>query len=106
MFRRGGYREKFGQRFGLYDAGVRKRLAGGRVTWLHAVSVGEARIALKFATELQALEPELRAVLTTTTTTGFAFAGRNAPSWMEVMYNPLDFWPVVRRAFNVIKPQR
>src|SRR5215472_8860880 len=78
MFRRGGYREKFGQRFGIYGADVRKRLAGNRSTWLHAVSVGEARIALKFAAELRSIEPQLRAVLTTTTTTGFAFATRNA----------------------------
>ena len=28
MFRRGGYREKFGQRVSLYDSGVRQRLAG------------------------------------------------------------------------------
>jgi len=106
MFRRGGYREKFGQRFGIYDANVRKRLGDDKLTWLHAVSVGEARIALKFAAELRHDQPELRGVLTTTTTTGFAFATRNAPSWIEVMYNPLDFWPIVRRAFRTINPAR
>ena len=106
MFRRGGYREKFGQRFGIYTADVRERLGGDKLTWLHAVSVGEARIALKFAGELRRCQPELRGVLTTTTTTGFAFAARNAPSWIEVMYNPLDFWPIVLRAFRAINPAR
>ena len=106
MFRRGGYREKFGQRLGFYDAAVRQRLSETRSIWLHAVSVGEVRIALKLATELRALEPELHCVLTTTTTTGFAFANRNAPPSIEVMYNPLDFWPIVRRAFAVIKPAK
>jgi 3-deoxy-D-manno-octulosonic-acid transferase len=50
------------------------------------------------------LQPDLFCVLTTTTTTGFAFAEQNAPGWIEVMYNPLDFWPVMRRAFSIIKP--
>jgi 3-deoxy-D-manno-octulosonic-acid transferase len=106
MIRRGGYREKFGQRLGLYDADVRRKLAQQRSTWLHAVSVGEVAIALKLASQLQALEPERQCVLTTTTTTGFALAKKNAPHWIEVVYTPLDFWPIMRRAFSVIRPRR
>src|SRR3954465_6009428 len=106
MLRRGGYREKFGQRLGIYDRAVRNRLSDQRPTWLHAVSVGEVNIALKFASALRALEPDLRCVLTTTTTTGFALAGKTAPPWMEVMYTPLDYWPIMRRAFSVICPAR
>jgi 3-deoxy-D-manno-octulosonic-acid transferase len=106
MLRRGGYREKFGQRLGIYDVGLCARLANCRATWLHAVSVGEVGIALKLARELRALQPDLRCVLTTTTTTGFALANQIAPPWIEVMYNPVDFWPVMRRAFAVIRPAR
>jgi len=106
MVRRGGYREKFGQRLGIYDRELRVRLSRQRSTWLHAVSVGEVNIALKLATALRALEPDLHCVLTTTTTTGLALANKNAPSWMEVMYTPLDHWPIMRRAFAVIRPVR
>jgi len=106
MFRRGGYREKFGQRLGIYDRDVRNRLAGRKPTWLHAVSVGEVQVALKLAKQLRAIQPEKDCVLTTTTTTGFAFANKSAPPWMEVMYNPLDFWPIVHRSFSVIGPRR
>src|SRR5436190_19116556 len=109
MARRGGYREKFGQRFGIYDYEVQKRLAVSRgkgSTWLHAVSVGEVNIALKLAKALRSLDPDLRAVLTTTTTTGFALANKNAPPWIEVMYTPLDYWPIMRRAFSVICPAK
>jgi 3-deoxy-D-manno-octulosonic-acid transferase len=106
MFRRGGYRKKFGQRIGIYDAGVRARLGQQTSIWLHAVSVGEVAIGLKLASQLRAITPELRCVLTTTTTTGFAFAKRNAPPWIEVMYSPLDFWPVMRRAYSVIRPAK
>src|SRR5438094_2212707 len=106
MFRRGGYREKFGQRIGFYDADVRTRLARQTSIWLHAVSVGEVAIALKLAAQLRATQSDLACVLTVTTTTGFAFANKNAPPWIEVMYSPLDFWPVMRRALRVIRPAK
>src|SRR6059058_6175501 len=106
MIQRGGYREKFGQRLGLYDRELRDCLSKQRSTWLHAVSVGEVNIALKLANALRTLESDLRCVLTTTTTTGFALARRNAPPWMEIVYTPLDYWPIMRRAFSVIRPAR
>ena len=106
MVRRGGYREKFGQRLGIYDRELRIRLSKQRSTWLHAVSVGEVNIALKLASALRALEPDLQCVLTTTTTTGFALANQNAPPWIEIMYTPLDYFPIMRQAFSVIRPAR
>jgi 3-deoxy-D-manno-octulosonic-acid transferase len=68
--------------------------------------VGEVNVALKLAHALRALQPDLHCVLTTTTTTGFAHANQNAPAWIEVMYTPLDYWPIMRRAFAVIRPVR
>jgi 3-deoxy-D-manno-octulosonic-acid transferase len=106
MIRRGGYRAKFGQRLGMYDRAVRERLSAQRSTWLHAVSVGEVNIAFKLANALREFEPHLHCVLTTTTTTGFALACKTAPSWIEVMYTPLDYWPIMHRAFSVIRPER
>jgi 3-deoxy-D-manno-octulosonic-acid transferase len=106
MVRRGNYRAKFGQRLGWYGSELCRQLARRRPTWLHAVSVGEVGIALKLATEMRTLQPDLNCVLTTTTTTGFAFARKNAPPWIKVMYNPLDFWPIMRRAFAVLNPAR
>jgi len=106
MIRRGGYGEKFGQRLGIYDRELRVRLSKQKSTWMHAVSVGEVNVALKLANSLRALEPDLHCVLTTTTTTGFALANKNAPAWIEVMYTPLDYWPIMLRAFAVIRPTR
>lgn len=106
MLRRGGYREKFGQRLGIYDRALRARMSKQRSTWLHAVSVGEVNVALKLANALRTHEPDLHCALTTTTTTGFALARKNAPQWIEVLYTPLDYWPVMRRAFSVIRPVR
>ncbi|HEY1770175.1 MAG TPA: glycosyltransferase N-terminal domain-containing protein [Chthoniobacterales bacterium] len=106
MARRGNYREKFGQRLGVYDRATRARLTIGHNTWMHAVSVGEVMITLKLAARMKTNEPDLRVALTTTTTTGFALARTRAPDWIEVIYTPLDFWPVMCRAFAVIRPAR
>ncbi|HWM25048.1 MAG TPA: glycosyltransferase N-terminal domain-containing protein [Chthoniobacterales bacterium] len=106
LLRRGNYRHKFGQRLGFYDRDVQARLASHRCTWIHAVSVGEVAIALKLAAKLKELDPEFFGVLTTTTTTGFAFATQEARDGLEVLYSPLDFWPIMRRAYSVIRPVR
>src|SRR5262245_12908394 len=106
LVRRGNYRHKFGQRLGLYDREVRARLASHSCTWIHAVSVGEVAIALKLAAKLRELDPKCFCVLTTTTTTGFAFATSKSRTEMEVLYSPLDFWPVMRRAYGTIRPIR
>ena len=106
LLRRGNYRHKFGQRFGFYEADVRRRLASRRCTWMHAVSVGEVAIALKLSSKLRQLDPEFFCALTTTTTTGFRVATSQAGENMEVLYSPLDFWPIMRRAFALIRPAR
>ena len=106
LLRRGNYRHKLGQRFGIYCTHVGARLAAHRNTWIHAVSVGEVAIALKLAAKLRQLDPEFFCVLTTTTTTGFQVANAEADDWMEVLYNPLDFWPITRSAFGAIQPVR
>jgi len=104
MMRRGRYRHKFGQRFGSYSERVRGRLKGRRPVWVHAVSVGEVLIGLKLLKKMRSLDPALTAVLSTTTSTGFALAHDKAGDWLEVIYHPLDFSPIVRRAFKTIQP--
>jgi 3-deoxy-D-manno-octulosonic-acid transferase len=106
LLRRGNYQHKFGQRFGIYDRDVQARLASHPCTWIHAVSVGEVAIALKLFAKLKEVDPEFFCVLTTTTTTGFAFATQEAGEGMEVLYSPLDFWPIMRLAYAVIRPIR
>ncbi|HET9419010.1 MAG TPA: glycosyltransferase N-terminal domain-containing protein [Chthoniobacterales bacterium] len=105
MFRRGDYRANFGQRLGIYDVDVVRRLTNRKPIWVHAVSVGEVGIASKLIGAVRELNANAEFVLTTTTTTGFAVATNNAPAWIEVLYAPLDFWPIMRRALRVIRPR-
>lgn len=105
MARRGGYAKGFSQRFGLYSADVRRRLDGARPLWLHAVSVGELFVALRFIREYRLADPEARFVVTTVTSTGRALAARHADPRDTVVYFPLDFPPIMRRAFEAIRPR-
>jgi 3-deoxy-D-manno-octulosonic-acid transferase len=106
MLKRGKYRHKFGQRFGIYSQRVRQKLAVGGWTWVHAVSVGEVLIALKFIRELKARDPQLRVVFSTTTSTGFALASKETSDWLEPIYNPVDFLWTARSAMRLIRPKR
>jgi 3-deoxy-D-manno-octulosonic-acid transferase len=105
MIRRGKYRHKFGQRFGIYSARVRDHIRAHPRIWVHAVSVGEVLIAKKLIARLRQERPDLGVVLSTTTSTGFALAGEEKGEWLEVIYNPVDFPPCVNAAFNLIQPR-
>ena len=102
MVRRGGYREKFGQRLGIYDHDTACAPVEAKIDMVARSERRRSKCRAKLANALRTLEPDLRCVLTTTTTTGFALARKNAPQWIEVMYTPLDYWPIMRRAFSVI----
>jgi len=104
IMRRGNYRRKFLQRFGIYDEEVKTRLAGGNRIWIHSISVGETFLAMKLARKMKELDPAQKLVLSVTTSTGFALADKSAEDWLEVIYNPLDALPFVHRALKFIRP--
>ena len=106
MIRRGNYRHKFWQRFGLYSPRVREKIGIGGRTWVHAVSVGEVMIAMKLIRAMRDADPSLEFVLSTTTSTGFKLAARSKCSWLEPIYNPLDFYFSARLAVRTIRPSR
>src|SRR5471030_71192 len=74
LWRRVQLLPQFGQRFGLYSKYVRERLAPGADLWIHAVSVGEVKLARVLIRCLREARPGLRIVITTTTGNGFGYA--------------------------------
>lgn len=102
MWRRGGYGENFGQRFGAHPLLPAKR-PGVRRVWLQAVSVGEM---LAVAPLLEALQREgVEVYLTTTTSTGYRLAcERYRALTIGVAYFPVDWWPFSVRAWRAIEP--
>ncbi len=104
MLRRGKYRYKFGQRLAFYSPEVRTRLSSKAWIWIHAVSVGEVLIALKLIRNMKAADPALNIVLSATTSTGFTLA--NQEKDIEVIYHPVDFFWMARRAIRLIRPKQ
>ena len=107
MLKRGGYAKGFLQRFGIYSPGLSRRLAGREWTWVRAVSVGEVGMALRLLEELKRQSPDFRAVISTTTSTGYALAQqrRENRDWIEIVYNPVDLYPVVQTCWKKIRPR-
>lgn len=103
MFRRGGYDAQFLQRLGIFDAKTRARIGTGRI-WVHAVSVGEILIALKFIHRWKEKHPEARFLLSTTTTTALAIAKKQASDWLEPITNPVDFFFISNRLIDRFQP--
>ncbi len=103
LLRRGKWREGFGQRFGGYG-GLKEKLLGKKVLWLHAVSVGEANLSVQLIEKLRASLEGWTFVVSTTTTTGMGELARKLPPDVHRVYYPVDWLPFVRRAFHALNP--
>lgn len=103
LLRRGNWREGFGQRFGGYG-GLKQKLSGKKVLWLHAVSVGEANLSVQLVEKLRGQLEGWTFVVSTTTTTGMGELARKLPSDVHRIYYPVDWLPFVRRAFRALNP--
>ena len=106
MWKRGKYRENFLQRFGRYTPELRRQLAGKTAlrAWIQAVSVGEMNLALVLVAALRQRFPNHQLIVTTTTSTGYAFGRERLPADVVLLYFPQDFPGSVRRAYNLIQP--
>ena len=107
MIKRGNYARNFGQRFGFYSKELKTRFAEGKWTWIRAVSVGEVTMAVRLLQELKKQDPTLQAVISTTTSTGYGLGLRHAEKhpWMQIIYSPIDFWPIVKNCWNCVRPR-
>lgn len=104
MLRRGGLGTRLGERVSLYREPLEFEPCGA--VHLHAVSVGEALLALKLIREWRSTEPGVRFVLATGTATGHAVATGAGLEGVRVTYAPLDFPVMVRRYLERFEPTR
>ena len=101
MKRRGGYRARMGDRFARYPALAFPPDA----IWIHAVSVGEVQVAGQLMRTMRAIDPSLRFVFSTTSSTGWRTAEKVVSGDDILIYNPLDFPRLVRRALDQVRPR-
>lgn len=105
MCRRGGYANRFNDRFGLYPEAIRARLGDGRRrVWVHAVSVGEVAVAGQLMAEMRRQSPGIAFVLSVTSSTGWTQAQAQVQENDVLIYGPLDYPGCVRRAVKAIRP--
>jgi len=105
MWRRGDWRRGFRQRFGRFDAGFKQALTNRHVLWMHAVSVGEVNVCTQLIRALEPRVPNIKIVVSTTTSTGMGELQRKLPSRIEKIYYPIDYRKCVYRALSVIHPE-
>ncbi len=101
MWRRGGVGSGLLERFGYYRPALADEPKGG--LYVHAVSVGEAFIALKFIREWQKTHAE-PVVLAVSTSTGHQVARAFSGEKLRVMYAPLDVAGLPERCLSRFKP--
>ena len=102
---RGGWKSTYGERFGRFSAERLRELEAFRgAVWIHAVSVGETVVALNLVRALLKRRPETKIVISTTTTTGQELARRNCPPEATVIFCPIDFWWMVKRVYDILRP--
>jgi 3-deoxy-D-manno-octulosonic-acid transferase len=105
MWRRGNWQAGFGQRFGRYDSKLKQAITNRHTLWMHAVSVGEVNICTQLIRALEPRLPNLKIVVSTTTTTGMGELHRKLPHHISRIYYPIDLRGSVRRALNSVHPE-
>ena len=102
---RPGWKGTFSERFGHFSSERRRELeAFHGAVWVHAVSVGEAVVALSLVRAYLKRCPERKFVISTTTTTGQELVRRQLPEGCAAIFCPIDFLWMVRRTLQVVKP--
>ena len=104
MARRGNWRNGFWQRFGIYGPNIKHAVTNRHVLWVHAVSVGEVILLVNFIRALEARAPNLKFVVSTTTTTGMGILRQRLATHISKIYYPIDQSNIVGRALNTIHP--
>ena len=105
MKRRGGWRHGFGERLGRYSTKFKQAISNRDIIWLHAVSVGEANICVQLIKVLQPRLPNLKLVVSTTTSTAMNELRKKLPAEVGRIYYPIDRRAFVRRALATIRPK-
>jgi len=105
MRKRGQASYRWKERFGIFDDKVQKRLERtDRAVWIHAVSVGEVKMAEVMIRELRSMRPDQDVVLSTTTITGRRLAEAIKDDRLTVIFHTADLWWCVKRVFKRINP--
>ena len=104
MWRRGNWQSGFAQRFGRHDSKFKQSITNRHILWMHAVSVGEMNVCMQVIRALEPRMPNLKIIVSTTTTTGMGELQKRLPAHIGKIYYPIDRRKFVTRALDTINP--
>src|SRR6266404_2647527 len=96
------WKKGFSQRFGRYDPSFKQAITNRHTLWLHAVSVGEVNVCTQLIRALEPRLPNLKIVVSTTTTTGMGELESKLPTHVSKIYYPIDRRSYVARSLACI----
>jgi 3-deoxy-D-manno-octulosonic-acid transferase len=105
MRRRGNWRDGFRERFGHYDAKFKQAITNRHTLWMHAVSVGEVNLCTQLIRGIEHRMPNLKIIVSTTTTTGMGELKKRLPNHIGKIYYPVDRRACVGRALTSVTPE-
>ena len=106
MLKRGGYGQHFEQRIGHFGTQTKARLREHKRIWVHAVSVGEIYVALRFIKAYRVAHPEACFALSTTTSTAHAIGMKEIDKRDVLFYFPVDLPLIINKVLGIIDPVR
>ncbi|MDY6988532.1 MAG: 3-deoxy-D-manno-octulosonic acid transferase [Thermodesulfobacteriota bacterium] len=100
----GRHRKGLKERLGVVPGASIRLLSGSPRIWLHAVSLGEVRVAASIVKALRGIMPRCSVILSTTTPHGRDFAEETLGDEVPVVFGPIDFVGSVRKALSCVRP--
>ena len=101
----GQYAQHIGERLGFLPASAVQGLSSSKRIWIHAVSLGEVKVAASIIDAIRPMIPGCSIMLSTTTEHGRRLAEESFGHDIPVFYAPLDFVGSVRKALSIARPQ-
>ncbi len=100
----GRYKQHFKERLGFIPQKALKNLSRHPRIWIHAVSLGEVRVAASIINALKGMVPNVSFIVSTFTKSGRDLAEKTFGPEVSVTYAPVDFVGAVRKALSRIEP--
>lgn len=99
------FKKGYSERLGRIPESVLKNLKSGKVIWVHAVSVGEVRLACNMMQLMRMQMPDKVFLLTVNTESSREIAGKIlTDDCYNIMYFPLDFSWIMKGFIKNVQP--
>jgi len=100
----GRYRHHLRERLGFIPLKAVQRLTGRPRIWIHAVSLGEVKVAGSIIGALRHIMPGCSIIISSMTEHGRNLARETFGEEIPVLYAPIDFVGSVRKALSLLRP--